>query len=129
MRSDTRRDEALNPSLDLAKNPKKGRTPSSFGSHTRCRIFKTPMCDLGLARPNRAGFFLGPVAQSQDQVEGQCTGLGKFIPTFAAKPGRVAAPALQEFQRQRVHRALGRTAAAIRFESTRAVSIEQTLRH
>ena len=92
---------------------------------THSRVFKAPMSDGGMTRPDRTGFTLGPVADGDDKIEMRRFRPDELIPTLAPQCSSPIALARQKLERQRVRGTRWVASRAVGLKPTRTVSVQQ----
>jgi hypothetical protein len=85
------------------------------------------MCRQRLARPNRANFLGGIVANRKDRIQLWRAGLSKFIPTLAAQPGGGKTSRLQQPGSVRIDAAARVAAGAVSREVGLAFLVQDGL--
>ena len=98
-----------------------------LGAFDRGRVGHAPMRRHRLARPDRAGFAGGVVADREDEVHLGRAGRGELVPVLRAGEGRVVVEALQQLERIGMDLALGMRAGRERLEPAGADAVEDRL--
>src|SRR3546814_13391312 len=80
-----------------------------------------------VARPDRAGFARGIVANGEDEIELGRARRREFVPALRAQPARVKAESAEQGERGGMNVALGEAAGAIGTESAVTHAVQQRL--
>ena len=78
-----------------------------------------------LGWPDGAGFARGVVADSEDEIELRCAGVGELAPVLRVQAIDRITEAIEHLERHRMHVALGLAACAVCMEATSAHLVHQ----
>ena len=117
--------EALARALELPADIAKSLPALIFRALDDGGVGDAPMRGDRIARPDRADFAGGLVADGKDEIHHRRTGTDELVPALAAQTaGRQSEP-LKKIERQRVHRAFREAAGAVALEPAGAPMVEQ----
>src|SRR5215469_1986571 len=121
--------EQPDPDLQYLESLTEGQPSLGFCEMCRCRIVKSPMRYDRFARPARMGLTCCLVANGEDKVEGPCCRGSEVDPAFATQTVGGKLHVRQEFEGERMNRALRTAAGAVAAKLVRAPVIDERLAH